>query len=187
MEAEDPLKDLADIHLPATVSWWPPAPVWWLVAALVVAALAYAALLVFRRWQQGQRLKVAVSEIHTALASWQQANAADAGQAGLALLYACNSTLKRVALVHYPDTDVASLHGRAWLAFLDHSGLTNDFTNGPAQVLADGGYRRSYTADAATATALATAAERWINRQYTHTPKQSQAAQHPAEKQEAAA
>ncbi len=183
MEAEDPLKDLADIHLPATVSWWPPAPVWWLLAALVVAALAYAALLLFRRWQQGQRLKVAVSEIRTALASWQQANAIDAGQAGLALLYACNSTLKRVALVHYPDSDVASLHGRAWLAFLDQSGLTNDFSKGPAQVLADGSYRRSFITDAATATALTTAAEHWISRQYTHPPQLSPA----AAKQEAAA
>jgi hypothetical protein len=187
VEAEDPLKDLADIHLPATVSWWPPAPVWWLVAALVVAALAYAGLLLFRRWQQGERLKLAVSEIRTALANWQQANAVDAGQAGLALLYACNSTLKRVALVHYPDTDVASLHGRAWLAFLDHSGLTNDFTNGPAQALADGGYRRSYTADATTAAALAAAAERWISRQYTQAPQHSQAARPAADKQEAAA
>jgi hypothetical protein len=151
VEAEDPLKDLADIHLPASVSWWPPAPVWWFVAALALAALAYAALLLFRRWQQGKRRSVAIGEIRAALVQWQQTNVADAGQAGLALLHACNSTLKRVALVHYPDTDVAALHGRAWLAFLDSSGVTNDFANGEAGVLADGSYRRSYTADAATA------------------------------------
>ena len=84
--------------------------------------------------------------------------------------------------MHYPDSDVASLHGRAWLAFLDQSGLTNDFTKGPAQVLADGSYRRSFITDAATATALTTAAECWISRQYTHPPQLSPA----AAKQEAA-
>ena len=31
------LEQLRDIHLPQAVHWWPPAPGWWLVAALVLA------------------------------------------------------------------------------------------------------------------------------------------------------
>lgn len=166
MEAtEDPLSALADIHLPAEVSWWPPAPIWWLVAALVLAAIGYGCHLLFLRWQNRQRLRVALQEIRRAHAHWQQTQAND-NDAGLALLHACNSTLKRVALVHYPDTDVAALHGQKWLAFLDHSGLCNDFGSGAASVLADGSYRRHYSADAATADALVKACERWIARQY---------------------
>lgn len=31
------LEQLRDIHLPQAVHWWPPAPGWWIVAALVLA------------------------------------------------------------------------------------------------------------------------------------------------------
>lgn len=31
------LEQLRDIHLPQAVHWWPPAPGWWLVAAMVLA------------------------------------------------------------------------------------------------------------------------------------------------------
>lgn len=166
MEAtEDPLSALADIHLPAEVSWWPPAPIWWLVAALVMAAIGYGCYLLFLRWQNRQRLHAAVQEIRRAHAAWQQTQASNS-DAGLALLHACNSTLKRVALVHYPDTDVAALHGKQWLAFLDHSGQCSDFTGGTGRILADGSYRRQYTADTATAGALVQACESWITRQY---------------------
>ena len=166
MEAtEDPLSALADIHLPAEVSWWPPAPLWWLVAALVLAAIGYGCHLLFLRWQNRQRLRMALQEIRHAHTEWQQSQASNQ-DAGLALLHACNSTLKRVALVHYPDTDVAALHGRKWLAFLDHSGRCTDFADGPARILADGSYRRHYAADTSTAEALVQACERWISRQY---------------------
>ena len=166
MEAtEDPLSALADIHLPAEVSWWPPAPLWWLVAALVLAAIGYGCYLLFLRWQNRQRLRVALEEIRRAHTRWQQTQASDK-DAGLALLHACNSTLKRVALVHYPDTDVAALHGQKWLEFLDHGSPGSDFTGGAGRILADGSYRRHYTADAATAAALVQACEGWITRQY---------------------
>ncbi|MBS1202779.1 MAG: hypothetical protein H6R22_1288, partial [Chromatiaceae bacterium] len=38
--APDPLAGLRDWHLPDPVSWWPPAPGWWLVAGLALAACA---------------------------------------------------------------------------------------------------------------------------------------------------
>lgn len=55
MEAEDPLSQLADIHLPADVSFWPPAPGWWVLAALLMCGLCLLGLVQFRRWQQRQR------------------------------------------------------------------------------------------------------------------------------------
>ena len=33
--------DLRDIHLPRRAGWWPPAPGWWVLGAIVLAALVY--------------------------------------------------------------------------------------------------------------------------------------------------
>lgn len=37
----DPLTELRDIHLPATISWWPPAIGWWLLSVIFAAMLAF--------------------------------------------------------------------------------------------------------------------------------------------------
>ena len=37
----DPLTELRDIHLPATISWWPPAIGWWLLSVIFAAILAF--------------------------------------------------------------------------------------------------------------------------------------------------
>ena len=48
----DPLQQLRDIHLPEPVGWWPPAPGWWILAALVIGLLLF--LLV--QWRKRQQL-----------------------------------------------------------------------------------------------------------------------------------
>jgi hypothetical protein len=169
MEAEDPLSQLADIHLPDAVSMWPPAPGWWLLAALFLGALVLLCMVQFRRWQQRQRLVVVLTELAQARAAWNQADAANHNTAGLALLYAINSLLKRVALLHFPEAQVAPLVGSAWLRFLDTHGATADFSNGVGRVLADGEYRPVFDADA---DALCQLARRWIEQQYQR-PRQT--------------
>jgi hypothetical protein len=164
VEAEDPLSQLADIHLPQDVAFWPPAPGWWLLAALLLAALAWFAWRRFRQWQESQRLRHALAELRTVLATFSAVeDEAARNRAGLTLLYQINSLLKRVALARHPGSGVAALTGRAWLDWLDAHGGGGAFANGPGQVLAEGEYRPRFDADAE---ALAALVRQWIEVQY---------------------
>jgi hypothetical protein len=165
MEAEDPLSQLADIHLPDAVSLWPPAPGWWLLAALVLLALLWVGRQLLRRLLVRRRLGAALQELDTVYATWQthSGDAATRNQAGLDLLYGCNAILKRVALVYFPLQEVSALSGQAWLRFLDQTDRSNAFTAGAGQVLGDGTYRPAFSADAAALHALC---RRWISARY---------------------
>jgi hypothetical protein len=163
MEAEDPLSELADIHLPDAVNFWPPAPGWWVLAALVVVAL----VLVYRRQLARvflrRRLGSALRELDAAYQTFQSAG--DKNAAGLQLLQTFNAVLKRVALLHYPDPELPRLSGRPWLRFLDDRMQSADFTAGAGQVLADGIYRPVFDADAEALHALC---RRWVEHSYLH-------------------
>ncbi|MEP6880575.1 MAG: DUF4381 domain-containing protein, partial [Dokdonella sp.] len=39
-----PGPELRDIHLPADPSWWPPAPGWWILAAILLGVTIWAAV-----------------------------------------------------------------------------------------------------------------------------------------------
>ena len=41
MDSEELLEQLADIHLPIDISYWPPAPGWWFLGLLCLAAIIY--------------------------------------------------------------------------------------------------------------------------------------------------
>jgi hypothetical protein len=53
----------------------------------------------------------------------------------LALLRSLSQLLRRSALTFYTNEQVASLHGTAWLDFLDKTGKTKEFTQGAGKVL----------------------------------------------------
>lgn len=169
MEAEDPLKDLRDIHLPGDVPFWPPAPGWWLVLALVLVGLAFAyrhaIVLMIRR----RKLANVLKELDAAYATCKEQSQLDShrNQAGLDYLASVNRLLKRVAQVIYPRAGTANLTGSAWLAFLDECDGTTDFREGAGSALADGLYRRTYDTDTDALQALA---RRWIENRYQGAP-----------------
>ena len=63
MESEDPLSQLADIHLPDPVSIWPLAPGWWLVIVLILAGLCWLSIQYIRKTILNRRLKAAQAEL----------------------------------------------------------------------------------------------------------------------------
>ena len=168
MESEDPLSQLADIHLPEPVSIWPLAPGWWILIALLVILCGWLLLLALRKLVWKKRLQAAQRELDKAIAAYRSASTdktQDTNQAGLDYLYAVNKVLNRVAL--YTDRNnarrIASLSGTAWLDYLDTAYGGNEFSEGIGKVLAEGQYRPVFAGEIE---GLYTLSQRWINARY---------------------
>lgn len=116
MPEANPLDQLRDIHLPATIDWWPLAYGWWIVIAIVciaTAALIYAWL----RYRRANRYR------HAAIA---ELNALFSQESETATLMAQTSALlKRAAITKFGE-QCGQLHGQQWLDFLSlHCPLKN--------------------------------------------------------------
>jgi hypothetical protein len=74
--------------------------------------------------------------------------------------------LRRVALAVFPATHVAALYGEAWLQFLDHSGRTQEFTQGIGRCLGEARYQpQAPTLTAPEIARLLRCVTQWIRRQ----------------------
>lgn len=130
----DPLSQLKDIQLPDPVPFWPPAPGWLALAVIILLGFIYLLYRFYRVWQKKAAAKSALKQMHNCYLKYLETNHHRE--------YACqiNILMKRVALgYHHPD-EVAGLSGDQWLAFLDATGKTTDFTQGPASILASAPY-----------------------------------------------
>lgn len=102
MDPNASLANLRDIAVPEPPPFWPPAfGVWVLVIVVSVAVIALA-IIVRRRWQDNAYRRAGLSLLK------QSQNVRDV-----------NIVLKRVALAVFPRSEVASLYGDEWTAFLD--------------------------------------------------------------------
>lgn len=103
------LSQLHDIHLPAPISWWPPAIGWWLLLLLIVV-LALLSYWRYRRHQRQQWRRDALA----ALQQLQQQQLTPKER-----VIELSTLLRRVAITCFPRDEVASLTGEKWLVFLD--------------------------------------------------------------------
>jgi hypothetical protein len=139
---------LHDIHLPAAVGYWPPAPGWWLLLGL----LALLILLTFFGWRfwRARRLR------RLALARLVEVARLPETQLATAL----SRLLRQAAISHFPQ-DSAGLSGRAWLEFLDRPLADRPFTEGVGRSLLDAPYRADAQIDGAALIALC---RRWLKK-----------------------
>lgn len=123
---DDPtsLDRLQGIVSPEPVPWWPLAPGWWILIALVLSWLVVLAGRSVQRYRKNGYRRAGLAEIDKLDQNGDH-------------LGALSVILKRVALAAWPREKVASLTGPAWLSFLDASMGGNDFTTGPARVLGE--------------------------------------------------
>ena len=132
----DPLQiPLRDLHLPATIGWWPLAPAWWVVIALAVIGLGWLLRKFLRTRAQGAARRHALRQLEQLDASYKQH--------GNAVLFGTelSELLRRTMLAYAPRSEVAGLTGEAWLAWLDHDMREPLFLSGVGKSLIELPYR----------------------------------------------
>lgn len=142
------LSQLHDIHLPASVSWWPLALGWWLLLALLVVMLLVG-FGFYRRYQR-QRWR------REALALLRQLQQQSLTPKALVVEY--SQLLRRVAISRFPRTEVAALTGEQWLVFLDQQMKVPGFQQ-QGRMLITAPYSATVEGDLDELSALC---ERWI-------------------------
>ncbi|PWQ94141.1 DUF4381 domain-containing protein [Leucothrix arctica] len=151
----NPLDQLKDIHLPSEVNWWP-LSVGWCLAGLIVLALVISLVILFKRYlNKKQLLKTGLEPIDQLVAD-QSLSAQD-------WLNELSILLRRIAINVNGRSDIAGLVGNDWLAYLDDSGNTREFSEGPGQVLAKQPYQPAVEYDRE---AIATLSRAWVKEQY---------------------
>ena len=150
------LENLHDLVMPVPVPWWPPAPGWFIVSAVLVMVLGWWLIRAIQQWQSNSYRREALVLL----------GKIDGSGAELPIL------IKRVALSAYPRERVASLTGEEWLAFLDQTGHTDAFTTGAGRWLARVAYEPQLTASLSPTelNGLRTAVRDWILRHQPETP-----------------
>lgn len=87
---------LRDIHLPAAPPWWPPAPGWWILAALALVGVAVAVWLWRRRRKVVAKRRRVLREVDHLVERYR----GDSDHAALAA--GLHQLLRRVARQHHP-------------------------------------------------------------------------------------
>jgi hypothetical protein len=91
------LDRLHDLALPPEVPWWPPAPGWYAVIAIVLAAAAWLAFRAWKHWRSNAYRRAALQELKS-----------------LDTPAAIAELLRRTALAIAPRPVIADLTGLAW-------------------------------------------------------------------------
>jgi hypothetical protein len=107
----DPLAALRPLHAPEAISWWPPAPGWWIVATLILITVTLAIIFLWRHWKNNRYRRHALQEVA------QLKN--DFSQEPLHYCQQINRLLKRIGIHIWPKTVTAKLTGRSWIDFLN--------------------------------------------------------------------
>ncbi|MEO8922709.1 MAG: DUF4381 domain-containing protein [Caldimonas sp.] len=152
---------LRDIHLPPAPPLWPPAPGWWIVAAILLALAAWGSLAAWRRLRlrrERRRVMDMLARLESGLVSERSPEA----------LTHISVLLRRLALMRFPRANVAALTGPTWLRFLDESGGQGRFAEGPGRVLGSGPYRRALPTDMDVVGLMALVRE-WVGHQSRRT------------------
>lgn len=183
---------LRDIHLPDAVPFWPPAPGWWILAAVVLGVLI---ALGVRRWlHRHQRAALrAISALRADL---------ERGDSPAECVQLLSSVMRRFAMTTAHDgnerdkggaqgagrvragkplgrEDVAGLVGMAWLRYLDSRWDRDEFSAGTGRLLTAAPYARPEHVDRLHAIELTELCVEWVKAQRRANSAQVPGAERP--------
>jgi hypothetical protein len=151
-----PVLDLRDVHAPPFPDYWPPAPGWWVVAALLAGLLVVVSITLYRRYHLHRQRRQVLATLETLRADYST-------EAAVGFVTGVSMLLRRVALRRFPRRRVAALFGADWCRFLDETGGDGGFSRGAGQVLASGPYAARVEVDPEGLTVLARV---WIRKNF---------------------
>ncbi|GGG56442.1 hypothetical protein GCM10011403_11980 [Pseudohongiella nitratireducens] len=172
MDLADALSQLRDIHMPAdTTGFWPLAPGWWALIVLLLALMGWLLWRYIKKQQLQRHINAALKELDRCRETWLQqaalaakgSPATDQNAARLDYVNGVNAVLRRVALLHFPASTVASLNGKAWANFIAAQDRRNNLSEEQSKALAHGRFARQIDIDCE---ALYNTARHWINDLY---------------------
>lgn len=149
--------ELHDIHLPAEPSWFPLAPGWWVLLAIIVASLALFFFVYKKRKRQAHFQNEAIALIENILIQYENKELTTPNA-----ITSISAALKRIAIALHGREKVAKLSGAAWISFLDSTGKTPRFNTESGQALISSGYQAESNTPVQT---IATLAKDWIKEQ----------------------
>jgi hypothetical protein len=132
----DRLQQLRDIHVPDPPGLWPPAPGWWLLGVIVIAAAVYAAWRLGREAQRRRPIRharVLYTRIH------QRHCQGELSAEGY--LNGANELLKRLLIHAFGDDAARHASGDDWLRLLDRYAGEAAFSEGAGRALGDDRFR----------------------------------------------
>ena len=151
---------LRDIHLPGPIGWWPPAPGWWLLAALVLVGFALYVL----RYYQSRHRRVALKSLQRVRAALEQ------GVEPVVCLQTVSTVLRRFAMTTAArgpaaEPAVPGLTGKRWLAYLDGRWQRDAFAHGVGRALLAAPYAPPNSVERSAAIELTALCTEWLNAQ----------------------
>ena len=151
MDSAELLAQLADIHQPPPVSFWPPAPGWWILTVVILGLAGFFGRRFYFLHKQRKTCNFALQELHKIYVAYQQAQGNSAQQDNDSILLYINqfnAVLRRVAMWHYPSSGAASLGGAAWVDFVRKKGDSSRLSDDIAEALSRGRFMTHYEIDA---------------------------------------
>ena len=144
--------ELRDIHLPDAGLWWPPAPGWWVAAALLLA-LGLLTPWLMRRLKYKPIKRLSLGELETIR------NGFKSGQGKHDVVKDTAALLRRTLIAYRGRKGFAASTGNAWTTQLQELVAGEKFSQAQLQLLGHHRYQRDSDCDIDE---LLQACERWM-------------------------
>ncbi|MGJ8690031.1 MAG: DUF4381 domain-containing protein [Gammaproteobacteria bacterium] len=167
MDGTDPLSQLADIHLPDPIGFWPPAPGWWILFFLLCAIIYFGGKRFYAGWKTRRACNFALLELDKSMESYRAsvktASPENLPTLKLDFVNELNGVLRRVALKNFPQYSLAKLSGEQWIGFLRDQGDASLLDDELANTLSQGRFAKQWDVDEQR---LYSMAHKWISSLY---------------------